>query len=84
MTTDRLKPKRNRGLSDGIVKTMQQQYAQCKQMMEVSDEEMDAYREQREQIDEGISEEESADSIINEIMQRQMIIDEKKAKLKLE
>ena len=84
MTTDRLKPKRNRGLSDGIVKTMQQQYAQCKQMMEVSDEEIDAYREQREQIDEGISEEESADSIINEIIQRQMIIDEKKAKLKLE
>jgi hypothetical protein len=63
---------------------MQQQYAQCKQMMEVSDEEIDAYREQREQIDEGISEEESADSIINEIIQRQMIIDEKKAKLKLE
>ena len=84
MTTDRLKPKRNRGLSDGIVKTMQQQYAQCKQKMEVSDEEMDAYREQREQIDKGISEEESADSIINEIIQRQMIIDEKKAKLKLE
>ena len=53
-------------------------------MMEVSDEEIDAYREQREQIDEGISEEESADSIINEIIQRQMIIDEKKAKLKLE
>ena len=63
---------------------MQQQYAQCKQMMEVSDEEIDAYREQREQIDEGISEEESADSITNEIIQRQMIIDEKKAKLKLE
>lgn len=63
---------------------MQQQYAQCKQKMEVSDEEMDAYREQREQIDKGISEEESADSIINEIIQRQMIIDEKKAKLKLE
>ena len=70
--------------SIGIVKTMQQQYAQCKQMMEVSDEDIDAYREQREQIDEGISEEESADSIINEIIQRQMIIDEKKAKLKLE
>ena len=52
--------------------------------MEVSDEEIDAYREQREQIDEGISEEESADSITNEIIQRQMIIDEKKAKLKLE
>ena len=69
--------------SIGLKKGMQQRFAQCKQMMEVSDEEIDAYRKQREQIDNVISEEEP-DSFINEIKQQQRYIEEQKAKLKLE
>ena len=69
--------------SSGILNDMQHLYAQCKQMMEVSDEEIAAYRKQRKQIDKGMSKSET-DSIINEIMQLQMTIDESKAKLKLE
>ena len=54
-------------------------------MMEVTDEEIEAYRMQREQMDKGMSEvEEATDSIVNEILQLQMNIDESKAKLKLE
>ncbi len=69
----------------GILNDMQHLYAQCKQMMEVSDEEIESYRKQREQIDKGVSEgDEATDSIINEIMLLQKTIDESKAKLKLE
>ena len=72
-------------VSSGILKDLQHLYAQCKQMMEVSDEEIEAYRKKREQIDKALSEsDESTDSIINEIMQLQMNIDEAKGKLKLE
>ena len=54
-------------------------------MMEVSDEEIEAYRKKREQIDKGISNgDEATDSIMNEIMQQQKTIDESKAKLNLE
>ena len=71
--------------SSGILNDMQHLYAQCKQMMEVSDEEIEAYRKQREQMDKGISNgDEATDSITNEIMQLQKTIDELKAKLKLE
>ena len=63
------------------VSQMQRQFAQCKQMMEVSDEEIDAYREQREQIDKVMSETgEDPDSVINKILQLQRQIDEFKAK----
>ena len=69
--------------SCGILNVMQHLYAQCKQMMEVSDEEIEAYRKQREQIDKGMSDGD-ADSVINGIMQLQMSIEEAKSKLKLE
>jgi ABC-type dipeptide/oligopeptide/nickel transport system ATPase subunit len=69
-------------ISTGTLNDMQQQYAQCKQMMEVSDEEIEAYRKQREQIDKGTSKgNEATDSIINEIKELQKSIDESKAKL---
>ena len=69
-------------ISTATLNDMQQLYAQCKQMMEVSDEEIEAYRKQREQIDKGTSKgNEATDSIINEIMELQKIIDESKAKL---
>ena len=71
--------------SSGILRDMQSLYAQSKQMMEVSDEEIEAYRKQREQIDKGITEsDEATDSIINELIQLQKNIDESKEKLKLE
>ena len=69
----------------GILKDLQHLYAQCKQMMEVSDEEIEAYRKEREQIDNDMSEgDEVIDSVMNEIMQLQKTIDESKAKLKME
>jgi hypothetical protein len=70
--------------SDGLTKTLRKKYAQCKQMMEISDEKIDAYREQREQIDKGMSEEESTEPSFNKILQLQNSIDSAKAKLKLQ
>ena len=69
--------------SSGILRDMQSLYAQSKQMMEVCDEEIEAYRKQRKQIEKSKSEDDEAtDSIINKIMQLQMNIDEQKSKLK--
>ena len=54
-------------------------------MMEISDEEIDAYREEREQIDKGmIDDDASGDSLVNRFLQIQETIEEAKAKLKLE
>ena len=39
-------------LSGGIKRTMQRLFAQCKQMMDVSDEELDAYLKERKQMEE--------------------------------
>ena len=62
-----------------IMKDMQQKYAQCKQMMKVTDEEIEAYRREREQIEEGMSEDAAVtDSLINEIIELQKKIDEAK------
>ena len=68
-------------MSNDILKDMQHLYALCKKMMEVSDEEIDAYRKEREQMEKGMSDEdETADSTINEIMELQRNIDESKSK----
>ena len=72
-------------LSSGMLKDMQRKYAQCKQMMEISDEDIDAYREQRQQIDKGtMGDDASDDSLVNRFLQIQGTIEEAKAKLKLE
>ena len=72
-------------VSRGILRNIQCLYAQCKQMMEISDEEIDAYREEREQIDKGmIDDDASSDSLVNRFLQIQETIEEAKAKLKLE
>ena len=72
-------------MSSGYLGNMQLLYAQCKQMMEVSDEDIDAYREQREQIDKGMNDEyASSDSLVNRYLQIQATIKEAKAKLKME
>ena len=62
---------------------MQHLYAQCKQMMEVTDEEVETYQKEKEQM-EMSEDEEATDSIMNEIIQLQGNIDESKAKLNLE
>ena len=64
-----------------MLKDMQLKYAQCKQMMEISDEEIDAYREQREQIDKGMSEEDSTTPNFEKIIQIHNSIDSAKSKL---
>ena len=72
-------------LSCSILKDMQRKYAQCKQMMEISDEDIDAYREQREQIDKGMMDvDASVDSLRNRFLEIQSTIEAAKAKLKLE
>ena len=71
--------------SSGILNDMQHLYAQCKQMMEVSDEEIEAYRKQRKQIDKGMmGDDASGDSLVNRFIEIQSTIDAAKAKLNLE
>jgi hypothetical protein len=54
-------------------------------MMEVSDEEIDVYRKEREQIEKGMNDDDGGnDPVYDEIMQLQNSIDESKTKLKLE
>ena len=69
--------------SSDILKDMQRLYVQCKQMMEVTDADIDAYREEREQIDKDmIDDDVSGDSLVNRILQIQETIEEAKEKLK--
>jgi len=72
-------------VSSGMLKDMQLKYAQCKQMMGVSDEEIDAYREQREQMDKSMmADDASGDSLENRFLQIQETIEAAKARLKVE
>lgn len=71
-------------MSCSILKDMRHLYVQCKQMMEVTDEELEAYRKEREQIERSISEEDQdTGSTIYEIIELQGSIDEAKANLEL-
>ena len=63
---------------------MQRQYEQCKEMMEVTDEELDVYRVKRTQLENTISDKEMEEKKTNEILQFQKTIDETKEKQKLE
>ena len=70
-------------MSSGMLKDMRLKYAQCKQMMEVSDEDIDAYREQRQQIDKSMmGDDASGDSLENRFIEIQSTIEAAKAKLK--
>ena len=72
-------------VSSGMLKDMQRKYAQCKQMMEISDKDIDAYREQREQIDKSMMDDDaSGDSLENRFLQIQETIEAAKARLKVE
>ena len=69
-------------ISNKILKDMHHQYAQCKQMMDITDEEIEAYRKERDQMDEGTLGSDDTDPIMNKIMQLQEKIETAKAKLK--
>ena len=72
-------------VSSGMLKDMQLKYAQCKQMMEVTDADIDTYREQREQIDKGMKDDDaSGDSLVNRFIEIQSTIEAAKEKLKSE
>ena len=72
-------------VSSGMLKDMQLKYAQCKQMMEVTDADIDTYREQRERIDKGMKDDDaSGDSLVNRFIEIQSTIEAAKAKLKSE
>jgi hypothetical protein len=72
-------------MSCSCLRDMQHLYAQCKQMMEISDKDIDAYREQRKQIDKSMMDDDAAgDSLVNRFLQIQETIEATKAKLKLE
>ena len=70
-------------LSVYFLDDMQRLFDQCKQMMDITDKEIEAYRKEREQMDDNISTT-ANDSIISELMELQQSIDESKAKLKKE
>jgi len=70
-------------MSNGILNDIHHLYALCKQMMEVTDEEIEAYRKERELIEKSMTDKDKdADAVYDEIMQLQNNIDESKAKLK--
>lgn len=72
--------------SGGIKRTMQHLFAQCKQMMDVSDEELDAYRKERKQMEEeGVADEQDDRLLyVKKINQLQKDIDSAKEKLNIE
>lgn len=72
-------------MSSGFWGDMQRLYAQCQQMMDISDADIDAYREQRKQMDKRITgDDASGDSLVNRFLQMQETIEEAKAKLQTE
>ena len=70
--------------SSSILTDMRHLYAQCQQMMKVSDEEIETYRKARAQIEESASEGEEGSDAIFEIIDLQSSINESMAKLNLQ
>lgn len=69
-------------LSKSILKDMRHLFAQCKQMMDVTDEEIEAYRQEREEMEESMSEDGGADFAEEDVILLQKRIEEAKKKLK--
>ena len=67
--------------SYSILNDMRHLYAQCRQMMRVSDDEMENYRKERSRIEESVVEEDEDAGDIFEIIELQSKINESKAKL---
>ena len=64
-------------ISSSTLLEMQQTYAQCKQMMKVSDEQIKAYEKQKLKMDKSMSDIKAEDdSIMNEVMKKQKRIDD--------
>ena len=70
--------------SCSILTDMRHLFAQCRQMMKVSDEEIETYRKARAQIEESVSEDDEGSDAIFEIIDLQSGINESKARLKWE
>ena len=71
-------------ISGGFKVNMQRLFAQCKQMMNVSDEELEAYRKERMQMEKSISDRQNEHiSVINKVIELQKEIDSAKDKLYL-
>ena len=71
-------------LSNSYLVGLKHQFALCKQIMDVTDEEIDVYRKEREKLEVSLSEkDEVSDAVTNEIIQLQNDIDASKAKLNL-
>ena len=72
-------------LSHELLTDMQQRYALCKQLMDVTDEEIEVYRKEREALEGSLADDKvTLDAFAKEISQLQTEIDTLKAKLKLE
>ena len=72
-------------LSHELLTDMQQRYALCKQLMDVTDEEIEVYRKEREALEGSLADDKvTLDAVAKEISQLQTEIDTLKAKLKLE
>lgn len=72
-------------LSHELLTDMQQRYALCKQLMDVTDEEIEVYRKEREALEGSLADDKATlDAVAKEISQLQTEIDTLKAKLKLE
>ena len=72
-------------LSHELLTDMQQRYAICKQLMDVTDEEIEVYRKEREALEGSLADDKvTLDAVAKEISQLQTEIDTLKAKLKLE
>ena len=69
--------------SYSILKDMRHLYAQCRQMMKVSDQEMENYRKDRSRIEESVVEEDEDSGAIFEIIELQSSINESKARSQL-
>ena len=71
-------------LSNSCLMSLKHQYAMCKQIIGVTDEEIDVYRKEREKLEAGLSEKDDPlDAAIKEIIRLQNDIDESKARLNL-
>ena len=65
-------------LSNDILKDIKRLFIQCKQMMDVTDEEIEVYRKEREKLDQSMSEKHEVDSVKEEVLQLYQRIEEAK------
>ena len=71
-------------ISGGFLLNMQRLFEQCKRMMEVTDEQLDAYRKKRESLEEDKSQREAEDSLFHEAMETNRKLIEAVKKLNLD